>query len=265
MKSEINIQVFFLEKNMKVKRQEKNKSKNRQTFDFDENPEGSTVHSNVTLTSSNEVNRSSPASNSHNNILSSGTSNRHNNIFSTTAPSNINNILSTLTHNNSPLLAASNNSIFSTPSNNNNQALFSISISPAVLSSSINPATSPSSSKNNLGSRRYSSNVWLYATKSDNGKTAKCSLCPYSCALPSHSTSTIRYHLIHQHNKHDLVIDSSSSVQQNKVQISEPFKRHLHSLSYKAIVIDQRPFNDLRKKGITALINELCPGKIASQ
>ncbi len=128
--------------------------------------------------------------------------------------------------------------------------------------------SAPSSSNNNIltstassdyfVTRKSPSSVWKYAKKSDNGKIALCQLCNYSCAMKSHSTSTIRYHLIHKHNKQDLIISSSPS--SAKSSVSERFKREIHALCYNAIVIDHRPFNDLRKKGIMAIFNKLCPG-----
>ena len=42
--------------------------------------------------------------------------------------------------------------------------------------------------------------------------------------------------------------------------ISQALKKELHQLCYSAIIKDGRPFNDLNKSGITALINKLCPG-----
>ncbi|CAF4049657.1 unnamed protein product [Rotaria sp. Silwood2] len=74
----------------------------------------------------------------------------------------------------------------------------------------------------------------------------------------SHSTSTIRYHLIRQHDKYDLIISPSSSSSKSKV--SQHLKNELHSLCYNAIIIDHRPFNDMRKPGLLAIFNKLCPG-----
>ena len=113
--------------------------------------------------------------------------------------------------------------------------------------------------KNNPNGRKISSNVWLYAMKSDDNKQAVCRLCGFTCTTSSHSTSSIRHHLIRQHDKYDLIINSSPS---KNASISERFKRELHDLCYNAIVMDHRPFNDLRKKGIMTVFNRLCPGMI---
>ncbi|CAF3435850.1 unnamed protein product, partial [Rotaria sp. Silwood2] len=218
----------------------------------------STTNNNISLSSTNNNNRTSSTSN--NNLLSSSTNNNNrilsisnNNTFS--PPSN-NNTFSPPSNNNT-FSPPSNNNIFSTSSNNNNPALLSININPALLSTNIRPVPSSFYNKNSPG-RKSTSNVWQYAKKSDDGKTAICLLCDYTCSIVSHSTSTILYHLIHKHNKYDLINNSSSS--STKPHLSERFKRDLHALCYNAIVIDSRSFNDLRKKGILAVFNKLCPG-----
>ena len=102
------------------------------------------------------------------------------------------------------------------------------------------------------------SKVWLYAKKSDNGEQTACQLCNYTCPCHSHSTSTIRQHLITKHNKIDLILKSSRAPSQ--LIISQALKQELHQLCYSAIIKDGCPFNDLNKSGITALINKSCPG-----
>ncbi|CAF1545416.1 unnamed protein product [Adineta ricciae] len=115
------------------------------------------------------------------------------------------------------------------------------------------------SHSNKSNSRRNVSNVWLYATKSEDGKTATCGICGFTCTTASHSTSTIRYHLIRRHNKVELIINSEP-VSVEKSAISNRFKQELHNLCYNAIVMDHRPFNDLRKRGISLIFDKLCPG-----
>ncbi|CAF4825681.1 unnamed protein product [Rotaria sp. Silwood1] len=122
----------------------------------------------------------------------------------------------------------------------------------------ISTVTSTPLSQQNIGGRKLTSRVWLYAKKSDDGQEAACLLCDYTCSCRSHSTSTIRQHLIIKHNKLDLILKSSSVLA--KFKISEGLKNELHQLCYYAIIKDGRPFNDLNKIGITALINKLCPG-----
>ncbi|CAF1176070.1 unnamed protein product [Adineta ricciae] len=107
-------------------------------------------------------------------------------------------------------------------------------------------------------SRRLTSKVWLYATKLDATAQAACDLCEFKCSCHSHSTSTIRQHLISKHKKTDLIVKSSS--RSSKSKISEALKNELHQLCYSAIVKDSRSFNDLNKTGIKALLNKLCPG-----
>lgn len=101
------------------------------------------------------------------------------------------------------------------------------------------------------------SKVWLYAKKSDDGKQASCLLCNFICSCHSHSTSTIRQHLISKHDKKDLIIPPSDS---DKSNLPGALKKELHQLCYYAIIKDSRPFNDLNKIGIKTLINKLYPG-----
>ncbi|CAF2863757.1 unnamed protein product [Rotaria sp. Silwood2] len=122
----------------------------------------------------------------------------------------------------------------------------------------ISTSTPTPLSQQNIGGRKFISRVWLYAKKSDDDQEAACLLCDYICSCRSHSTSTIRQHLIIKHNKTDLILKSSSVHAKSK--ISEALKNELHQLCYVAIIKDSRPFNDLNKIGITALINKLYPG-----
>ncbi|CAF1610488.1 unnamed protein product, partial [Adineta ricciae] len=105
-----------------------------------------------------------------------------------------------------------------------------------------------------------SSKVWLYATKftdhDSDSQQASCHLCDYTCSCNSHSTSTIRQHLISKHSKADLVIEKQNS---SKSKMSEALKQKLHQLCYAAIVKDSRSFNDLNKSGIKAVFKKLCP------
>ena len=99
--------------------------------------------------------------------------------------------------------------------------------------------------------------VWHYATKSNDGKLATYDLCGHAYSVVSHSTSTIRYHLIRKHKRHHLIINPSPS--SSKSIVTEHLERELHTLCYKAIIIDHRPFNDMRKKELLAIFNKLCP------
>ncbi|CAF1207762.1 unnamed protein product [Rotaria sordida] len=132
------------------------------------------------------------------------------------------------------------------------------SINSNETNTDISNATPTLLAQQNSGGRKLTSKVWLYAKKSDDGQEASCLLCDYTCSCQSHSTSTIRQHLIIKHNKLDLILKSSSVLA--KVKISEALKNELHQLCYYAIIKDGRPFNDLNKMGIIALINKLCPG-----
>jgi hypothetical protein len=109
-----------------------------------------------------------------------------------------------------------------------------------------------------VNGRKLTSKVWLYATKLDADAQAACDLCDFKCSCHSHSTSTIRQHLISKHNKTDLIM--KSSLNSSKRKISEALKNELHQLCYSAIIKDSRSFNDLNKGGIKVLLNKLCPG-----
>lgn len=153
---------------------------------------------------------------------------------------------------------------FSSSSSDNISSSFSTSNTNnrTSLSSNLVNGTTTSSNALSTTGRKFSSKVWLYATKSDDGKTAMCNLCDYACSSKSHSTSTIRNHLIRKHKKNELIITESSS--KSTPKISERFKREMHSLCYNAIITDNRPFNDFRKKGLLAIFKKLCPGMIIS-
>lgn len=121
----------------------------------------------------------------------------------------------------------------------------------------VNTSTQTSSIKEDIVRQSLTSKVWLYAKKSNDGKQASCTLCDFVCSCNSHSTSTIRQHLIIKHNKTDLINKSSTS---NETTIPLSLKRELHQLCYYAIIKDGRSFNDLNKPGIKCLISKLCPG-----
>ena len=155
----------------------------------------STINLSSSIASLNNINLILASSNNRNALLSSSSSNYVNSLSNNidSSSSSLNNI---------------NASSSIAPANDN---------STSALSDSINGATT---SPNDLmfSSQKFSSNVWLYATKSDDGCIARCNLCDYTCSSKSHSTSTIRYHLIHKHKKHDLVINQSSSTSTPKIR-----------------------------------------------
>ncbi|CAF3997905.1 unnamed protein product [Rotaria magnacalcarata] len=130
-------------------------------------------------------------------------------------------------------------------------------------SASTSADTAPSSSSSaqtTITGRKSSSEVWLYATKSDDGQLATCKLCNYTCTSSSHSTSTIRYHLIRKHKKHNFLLNTTASSSTNKIKISEHLKKELHELCYNAVITDSRTFNDFRKEGMLAIFDRLMPG-----
>ncbi|CAM4765360.1 unnamed protein product [Rotaria magnacalcarata] len=121
------------------------------------------------------------------------------------------------------------------------------------------PSSSSSSAQTTITGRKSSSDVWFYATKSDDGQLPTCKLCNYTCTSSSHSTLTIRYHLIRKHKKHDL-LNTIASSSTNKNKISEHLKKEPHELCYNAVITDSRTFNDFRKEGMMTIFDRLTPG-----
>ena len=257
-----------------MKRKRKATTKSLQILDDEESFDPSATYSNATLTSSASKGNHST---SNHDITSPSTSNSNRSVPTSASsisrtpaqPTSSNNDLPS-SNDNTPSRQTSNDHFLapSSPSMNRISPQQTSTLNPVIPSISNNNTLTPSLSNNGilalasssdyLVARKSSSDVWKYAKKSDDGKLALCQLCSYSCSMASHSTSTIRYHLIYKHDKQDLLIDSSPS--SAKPSVSERFKREIHALCYNAIVIDHRPFNDLRKKGIMAIFNKLCPG-----
>ena len=101
------------------------------------------------------------------------------------------------------------------------------------------------------------SEVWHYATKLQNGK-AKCNNCNREIGCKDHSTSGLRRHL-----HHCLKISKFASIGSGvfKKSLNSIMKKKLHELVYKCIIEDGRSFGDLRKPGMTRLLEEIVPGK----
>ena len=239
-----------------MKRKRKTTTKPLQILDNEENSDHPAAYSNVTLKlSASKDNHST----SNHDITSPSTSS--NNRSMPSSATSISRILEQLTSSNNHF-SLPNDDTSSRQTSTLNHLMPFISNNNTMTPSSLNNGTLTLASSNDyFVARKFSSGVWKYAIKSDDGKLALCQLCNYSCSMASHSTSTIRYHLIHKHDKQDLIIDSSSS--STKPSVSERFKREIHALCYNAIVMDHRPFNELRKKGIMAIFNKLCPGNFS--
>ncbi|CAF0930707.1 unnamed protein product [Didymodactylos carnosus] len=72
---------------------------------------------------------------------------------------------------------------------------------PSTSSPNTDPTTTPANNSTSASTitvdenpvgRRRKSDVWRYATKTDDGETAKCQLCDFTCKTPLHSTTHIR-------------------------------------------------------------------------
>ncbi|CAF5138057.1 unnamed protein product [Rotaria sp. Silwood1] len=101
------------------------------------------------------------------------------------------------------------------------------------------------------------SEVWNYATKLPNGK-AKCKSCNREIACKDHSTTGLRRHL-------DRCMKTSKFLSNNSTIFNKPIniqmKKKLHELVYQCIIQDGRSFDDLRKPGMSRLLQEIIPGK----
>ncbi|CAF4999278.1 unnamed protein product, partial [Rotaria sp. Silwood1] len=100
------------------------------------------------------------------------------------------------------------------------------------------------------------SEVWNYATKLPNGK-AKCKSCNREIACKDHSTTGLRRHL-------DRCMKTSKFLSNNSTIFNKPIniqmKKKLHELVYQCIIQDGRSFDDLRKPGMSRLLQEIIPG-----
>ena len=119
------------------------------------------------------------------------------------------------------------------------------------------------SDKTNTTVTSRSSNVWQYALRDGNQNFATCCLCPDNKRISTNngSTSTLRRHLIVQHNKHELILPLKKR-KHIQSTFSEIKKQELHNLIINCIVRDGRTFNDFEKPGTKKLLQELVPGKI---
>ena len=99
--------------------------------------------------------------------------------------------------------------------------------------------------------------VWRYATKLQNGK-AKCHNCNREIACKDHSTTGLHRHL---HRCINISKFTSSSGNSFKSSVRNDVKKKLNELVFKCIIEDGRSFGDLRKPGITRLLDQILPGE----
>ncbi|CAF3680339.1 unnamed protein product [Rotaria sordida] len=100
------------------------------------------------------------------------------------------------------------------------------------------------------------SEVWNYATKLPNGK-AKCKSCNREIACKDHSTTGLRRHL-DRCMKTSKFLSNNSTIFKKSINIQ--MKKRLDELAYQTIIEDGRTFDDLRKPGISRLLQEIVPG-----
>ncbi|CAF3965061.1 unnamed protein product, partial [Rotaria sp. Silwood1] len=99
------------------------------------------------------------------------------------------------------------------------------------------------------------SEVWNYATKLPNGK-AKCKSCNREIACKDHSTTGLRRHL-DRCMKTSKFLSNNSTIFNKSINIQ--MKKKLHELVYQCIIQDGRSFDDLRKPGMSRLLQEIIP------
>ncbi|CAF2116919.1 unnamed protein product [Rotaria magnacalcarata] len=106
-----------------------------------------------------------------------------------------------------------------------------------------------------------SSQVWKYAIRCPNSNFSICSLCPNDKKISTNngSTSTLRKHLISEHQLHELALPNNKRKRIDP-QISNNKKQHLHDLFIKCVIRDGRTFKDLQKPGLKKILQELIPG-----
>lgn len=105
---------------------------------------------------------------------------------------------------------------------------------------------------------RLKSNVWNYARKL-RGAKAKCGKCPSIIQTPHGSTSTLRKHLVTQHDLINIKLPSKRRIKKN-ISISREKKDRLDHLIKMAIIEDGRSFGDFRKSGMAKVLDEAVPG-----
>jgi BED zinc finger len=103
------------------------------------------------------------------------------------------------------------------------------------------------------------SSVWKYATKIT-PETARCNKCGKTMKTIYGGTSSLRKHLLHQHN---IVPTPSrkSSTRPKLTSISKEKKSRLDYLLKLATFQDGRSFGDFRKSGMINFLAEAVPGK----
>ncbi|CAF1429377.1 unnamed protein product [Adineta steineri] len=234
------------------KRKKTGKAPVRQLLDdeefFDDLP--TTTRSTNSFSSSNSNNNNFNRLTNKNNISSPLNNSNSDSNSNTSSSLNNSNTASSLNNSNTASSLNNSNTASSLSNNNNNDSNTTSLLNNNTNTTSLIPV--------NITGRKSCSKVWLWAIKSADGQSAACKLCDFTCTTADHSTSTIRYHLIKEHDKYDLIVKSSE--ESDKPTISEHLKRELHSLCYRAIIIDQRSFNDFQKSGILDIFKKISPG-----
>ncbi|CAF1292438.1 unnamed protein product, partial [Didymodactylos carnosus] len=106
---------------------------------------------------------------------------------------------------------------------------------------------------------RAPANVWLYATRAADGKSATCNICAANIKTNRYSTTTLRSHLVSQHGKTELKLPSREIKEECDCRLPPQEKKKLHDLCIRCIVQDGRAFGDLSKPGIPRLIHAIVP------
>lgn len=102
------------------------------------------------------------------------------------------------------------------------------------------------------------SSVWKHATKIS-PNTARCNACGKMMKTINGGTSSLRKHLLHQHN----IIPTpsrKSCTRPKRLSLSKEKKSRLDHLLKSATFEDGRSFGDFRKSGIMKFLAEAVPG-----
>ncbi|CAF1473767.1 unnamed protein product [Adineta steineri] len=169
------------------------------------------------------------------------------------------NSFSSSNSNNNNFNRLTNKNNISSPSNNSNSDSNSNTASPSNNSNSDSNSNTASSLNNSntasLLNNSDSINNTASSLSNNNNNDSNTTLLLNN---NTNTTSLIPVNITGQHDKYDLIVKSSE--ESDKPNISEHLKRELHYLCYRAIIIDQRPFNDFRKSGILDIFKKISPG-----
>ena len=90
---------------------------------------------------------------------------------------------------------------------------------------------------------------------------ARCKICLEKLATPNYATTSLKRHLVQQHNLQKFTSNATSRRHSTYIHLSKAEKQKLDALAIDAIIKDSRSFGDFHKSGLKTFINALKPGK----